>query len=355
MSVELDNIDELEALLAELDDLEEKPVPVRQQAGSKAKKPEPAEELSDDDLSELEELELATAVEARKDVPDEELGSLDDLENSISEFESALDDTLAAAEKVVGGPAVEEKIVGAEITGVVLDELADIEGLDAVLAEVDSDAAAKLAEVPAPASSPAVEAVRSRRVKSGETASPVTTATKLTKPKTAYVEEDEDEEPGFLTPSLKTFIDPDQLQGDLEISESNLSKAMIRQAPLFARYSALAAKAQFQADRADQQVDLVEAELDSDIRDDMNAKGVKITESMVKAAVIRHPKYQKAVTRYNEAKAIAEMVKTAADSFRHRRDMLIQMGADRREEMKGAVRVQEHPGSAALRTINGEK
>lgn len=310
MSAELDNIDELEALLAELDELDE---PVKPAAA--AVKAE-SEELSDDDLAELAELEAAKSVDTR----------IDELE-SMNEVEPE--------------PAPEPAPITED----------EIEGLDAVLAEVE---AVEAKAVTPPITSSVTEAVRKRRVKPGETVNPVEAATK-SKAAALPVFEEADEEPGHMDPSLKTFIDPDLLQSDLEVSETNLSKAMIRQAPLFARYSALAAKAQFQADRADQQVDLVEAELDSDIRDDMNAKGIKITENLVKAAIIRHPKYQKAVTRYNEAKAIAEMVKTAADSFRHRRDMLIQMGADRREEMKGAVRVQEHPGASALRTINGEK
>lgn len=151
---------------------------------------------------------------------------------------------------------------------------------------------------------------------------------------------------------LRTFIDPDQLKEDLAFTQSNISLAMTRQASLFAHYSMLAHRAQFQADRADQQVDLVEAQLDQKYRDAFATAGTKATENMIKSAIIKDGKYQKAVMRKHEAKAIAEMVKSAADSFRHRRDMLIQVGADLRAEAQGGVRTKEHPGAGALAAMS---
>lgn len=162
----------------------------------------------------------------------------------------------------------------------------------------------------------------------------------------------EEEEERFVPESdLKTFIDIDRLKADLDFTETNISLAMTRQASLFAHYSTLAHQAQFQADRADQQVDLVEAQLDQKYRDAFVTAGQKITENMIKAAIIKDDKYQKAMLRKNEAKAIAEMVKSAADSFRHRRDMLIQVGADLRQQAQGNIHTKEHPGHAALEAM----
>lgn len=159
----------------------------------------------------------------------------------------------------------------------------------------------------------------------------------------------EEKEERFVPESdLRTFIDIDRLKADLDFTETNISLAMTRQASLFAHYSTLAHQAQFQADRADQQVDLIEAQLDQKYRDAFVTAGQKITENMIKAAIIKDEKYQKAMLRKNESKAIAEMVKSAADSFRHRRDMLIQVGADLRQQAQGNVHTKEHPGQAAL-------
>lgn len=187
-----------------------------------------------------------------------------------------------------------------------------------------------------------------------EEAPPVVIYTDPTPTVKAHAPRYEEAEERFVPESdLKTFIDIDRLKADLDFTETNISLAMTRQASLFAHYSTLAHQAQFQADRADQQVDLIEAQLDQKYRDAFVTAGQKVTENMIKAAIIKDDKYQKAMLRKNEAKAIAEMVKSAADSFRHRRDMLIQVGADLRQQAQGEVRTKEkeHPGHAALEAL----
>lgn len=148
--------------------------------------------------------------------------------------------------------------------------------------------------------------------------------------------------------SLNTFIDADQLQKDLHFTELTINDGMTRQAALFAHYARLSADATYQSDRAKQQVDLLEAQLNQKYRDSMVAAGTKFTEKSIDALVIQDSGYQAAQERAHEAKAIASMVASAADSFRHRKDMLIQVGADLRLEKQGELRMKAHPGQSAL-------
>jgi predicted CoA-binding protein len=67
--------------------------------------------------------------------------------------------------------------------------------------------------------------------------------------------------------------------------------------------------------------------------------GSKITEKSVEAEVKLHPEYIKVVVAYNEADAMLDMIKAALEAFKQRRDMLIQLGASQREEMKGELRM----------------
>ncbi len=152
---------------------------------------------------------------------------------------------------------------------------------------------------------------------------------------------------------LNTFIDPDRLQEDLSFSTNNISTAMTRQAAMFAHYSNLSAQAAYQHDRAKQQVELLQATLDQRFRDDLTSSGTKFTEKVIESMIIKDASYQAAQTRSHEARAIAKMVDTAADSFRHRKDMLIQVGADLREEKKGNLTMKEHPGQVAIRHLSG--
>lgn len=158
---------------------------------------------------------------------------------------------------------------------------------------------------------------------------------------------------------LKTFIDPDALQRDLHFTENSISTAMIRQAALFAHYSTLSAQAKFQYDRCKQSVELYQANLDQQLRDDLTTAGTKFTEKVIEAMVLKDSGYQAAITRMHEAKAIASMVDTAADSFRHKKDMLIQVGADLRQQKQGELvmleKTKAHPGAAALEAMGGKK
>lgn len=151
--------------------------------------------------------------------------------------------------------------------------------------------------------------------------------------------------------ALNTFIDPDQLQRDLHFTEASINDGMTRQAALFAHYARLSADATYQSDRAKQQVDLLEAQLNQKYRDSMVAAGTKFTEKSIDALVIQDSGYQAAQERAHEAKAIASMVASAADSFRHRKDMLIQVGADLRLEKQGELRMKEHPGQRAVEQL----
>lgn len=292
MSKEVE-IDELEALLAGLDDdIEAIAAAEKEPVVEAPKAVEPAVEIDLDeaDLAALEEQPVvAEKVAAEELVPE------------------------APQEAVIEAPKLTEEEQAEELKLVeesVGDPEPEIDEVEALLAEVEATA-------------PPVEPV--------------------VKPEP--VEKFEPES------NLKTFIDTDRLSEDLSFTQTNISLAMTRQASLFAHYSMLAHKAQFQADRADQQVDLVEAQLDQKYRDAFATAGTKVTENMIKSAIIKDSKYQAALIRKHESKAIAEMVKSAADSFRHRRDMLIQVGADLRAEAQGGVRTKEHPGASALEAM----
>lgn len=147
---------------------------------------------------------------------------------------------------------------------------------------------------------------------------------------------------------LNTFIDADQLQKDLHFTEATINDGMTRQAALFAHYARLSADATYQSDRAKQAVELLEATLNQRFRDGMIAAGTKFTEKSIDAMVIQDSSYQAAQERAHEARAIASMVSSAADSFRHRKDMLIQVGADLRLEKQGELRMKAHPGQSAM-------
>lgn len=141
---------------------------------------------------------------------------------------------------------------------------------------------------------------------------------------------------------LQTFITQEQLQKDLAFSELNLSDAFTRHAALYAHYATLSHKAEYQSDRRETAVKIAYATLAKKYRDDVVAAGEKRpTKDEIDNAVQLMPEYIAVVKVAHEAKFIAGLVKEAARAFMQRRDMLVQMGAASREEMKGELRMRE--------------
>lgn len=141
--------------------------------------------------------------------------------------------------------------------------------------------------------------------------------------------------------TVKRYIDPEKLSQDLAINEFNLDLSMMNQAGHFAYYAHLAAQAELQLSKFEQLEEIIVAQADKKIRNEAAVSGTKMTEAQVKAAIILEPKTIAIKKAVNEARMVASMCKSAADSFRHRRDMLIQKSFNSREERKGELRTYE--------------
>lgn len=136
---------------------------------------------------------------------------------------------------------------------------------------------------------------------------------------------------------VKMFIDSFQFRKDVSYSTANLGGAMETQASLFAHYGELAARAARQVDDLELLLENAEAKVYRLLRDDASAKGEKITEAMLEKFVSVHPRVVQFKRALNEAKQIEATAKVYVEAFRSRKDMLVQMGAQAREEYKGEV------------------
>lgn len=146
-------------------------------------------------------------------------------------------------------------------------------------------------------------------------------------------------EPPMRKITVKEFVDPVQLKKDLSYTLVDLSGAMVEHASLFAHYGVLAAKASRQVDNMKMLLENAKALVYRKVRDQLVSEGEKVTEALLEKEVARHPKVRAVQLALNEAKQVEAIAKTAAESFRHRRDMLVQQGLISREEMKGEVSV----------------
>lgn len=133
------------------------------------------------------------------------------------------------------------------------------------------------------------------------------------------------------------FIDPVKLKEDHNYTQATIQDAMMGQAAIFAHYGDLAAKASRQVDDFKLLAEITEAKVYRICRDELAAKGEKVTEAALEKMVAVTPAMIQIKKALNEAKQIEASAKTTCESFRHRKDMLVQQGAQNREEYKGEV------------------
>lgn len=138
------------------------------------------------------------------------------------------------------------------------------------------------------------------------------------------------------------YITADQIKIDLGINDTDIQGAFMAQAALFGHYSVLAVRAQRQLDTFKQLLEIKTAAFDRQARDALASTGGKITEKMVENDIIRRPEYVQLVKKINAAREIADLGKYVLEALKQKRDMLIQIGVARREEMKGEAAVRVH-------------
>lgn len=140
---------------------------------------------------------------------------------------------------------------------------------------------------------------------------------------------------------LEKKLDVEKFVRDTRISEVDLDKAFFEQSSLRAYYGALAAEYESFANRLETIVEAKEAVIARQIRAQALNENKKLSEKMVEELVRSDPKWIKMKNAVYEAQAQATIAKAFVQSLIDRRDMLIQLGADRRDESKGQLRMLE--------------
>lgn len=141
--------------------------------------------------------------------------------------------------------------------------------------------------------------------------------------------------------TVTEYVNAAQLAIDVAFNPNDLDDAMVKQASMFVHYANLASLAKMQYDRMKAAFEILESKLDNIHRERMKADGAKVTEAQIAAAVKTDPRWWQAQQRLIRAKGIADLAANAREAFSQRRDMLIQMGSDRRNERSGQLRIME--------------
>lgn len=139
---------------------------------------------------------------------------------------------------------------------------------------------------------------------------------------------------------LDRFIDAEVIQKDTSLEGVVVNDAFVNQSGLVSYYGSIAAKAMAQTAKTKLTRDAILARVSQTYRDEAAAEGKKITEKALEELVSKDTTAIRIRKAYIEAQAIEDECKAALEAIKHRRDMLIQIGANQREEMKGDARLK---------------
>jgi hypothetical protein len=132
---------------------------------------------------------------------------------------------------------------------------------------------------------------------------------------------------------IETFVEIEQIKKDLEFTSVGIDKAFMEQAAMFSYYAFARRQAERQEEKLKHASKIMSSRIDKALRTKCREEKIKMSERMIELH-----------KNYLDARQIANLLGDTVEAFRHRRDMLIQFGADSRQERAGELRMSEISG-----------
>src|SRR5215467_7190630 len=146
-----------------------------------------------------------------------------------------------------------------------------------------------------------------------------------------------------------------QLKEAQKVDPGRLDIGISEQAHLFSNAGVHYARAIERRDYAKFMVEVTEAQLDRDLREQLTADGEKFTEKRLEALIKLEPEYQKAYKRYTDAMYRANCWNHLVESYRQRgysmRDLIALRNFDYAEEQLGSHSMDERLRSLDRRRV----
>ena len=118
---------------------------------------------------------------------------------------------------------------------------------------------------------------------------------------------------------------------ELKVNTNNLLKELMEQSAKYARFSSMYEISKVLLARREHELEKLSAKLDFEIRKNWKY-GFKCTESAIKQAILRDKRYIAFYKKVDVVRLQAGLLYAAKKSFEQRRDMLVQLSANQRQE-----------------------
>jgi len=120
----------------------------------------------------------------------------------------------------------------------------------------------------------------------------------------------------------------------LEISEENMDEALQNHTALYAFFGAVLAYAKKTSNLAEISFEYSEAEVKEERREYLSDLGKKVTEGALSAYALTVPSLRDLKSKVLESQHKYNLAKNILTSLDHQKDMLVQMSANKRAEIK---------------------
>lgn len=115
----------------------------------------------------------------------------------------------------------------------------------------------------------------------------------------------------------------EEAESVVQISENNLDLECIRLPNQYLQWAHKSADAKRDVDERKNQLEVIDAELSKEIRADPGSFGLeKVTEASIASIILTQPRYQKALTRLNNAKHEADLIQAVVWALEHKKRTL---------------------------------
>lgn len=140
---------------------------------------------------------------------------------------------------------------------------------------------------------------------------------------------------GDLFPEVITLNGVDfefNLDDDVSINNADLDREFTRQVELFARYSTAYELSMYEVSKHKMELDNLAANIDVAARKQADESGVKLTVSMADHTIKGNLEYQAKQDELFQSQRTTGLLKQARDAMIQKKDMLIQLGYNQRQE-----------------------
>ncbi len=143
---------------------------------------------------------------------------------------------------------------------------------------------------------------------------------------------------------------------DLKIDTANLNDELMRQPALFSRWAVLAVEARAERDSLEEKMKVTDAQLDAEFRQEAIEIGDKITEKKLFSKILLDPRHTLAMNDCLEARKAADILQVGArEAFSQRKDCLISLAANLREEHDSDLHIKEKKAEEIIRRKKEEE